>query len=159
MPRSPGPSTWSSWLAPTSLRSSRFRAPSPAAAVFGALVVATVGAFFVTTRLKRSAPVIESLTFNRHFSPNGDGRFDFVQFALRLRHTDDATISIVTRDGTRFRTIVENLTLNRGRRYRFRWDGRTQSDQIAPDGEYHVRVSLRRQGRVVTSGKKIFLDT
>jgi hypothetical protein len=121
--------------------------------------VATVGAFFVTTRLKRSAPVIESLTFNRHFSPNGDGRFDFVQFALRLRHTDDATISIVTRAGTRFRTIVENLTLNRGRRYRFRWDGRTQSDQIAPDGEYHVRVSLRRQGRVVTSGKKIFLDT
>jgi len=84
--------------------------------VFAVLVVATVGAFFVTTRLKRSAPVVERLTFNRHFSPNGDGRFDFVQFALQLRHTDDATISIVTRDGTRVRTIVENLTLDRARR-------------------------------------------
>ena len=35
---------------------------SPAALLFAALVVATVAAFFVTTRLKRSAPVIESLT-------------------------------------------------------------------------------------------------
>jgi hypothetical protein len=118
--------------------------------VFAALVVATVGAFFVTTRLKRSAPVIERLTFNRHFSPNGDGRFDYVQFALRLRHTDDATISIVTRDGGRVRTIVENLRVHKARRYRFRWDGRTASGAIAGDGEYHVRVSLRRQGRVVT---------
>jgi hypothetical protein len=127
--------------------------------VFAALVVATVGAFFVTTRLKRAAPVIERLTFNRHFSPNRDGRFDYVQFALRLRHTDDATISIVTRDGGKIRTLVENLTVHRGRRYRFRWDGRTGGGRVAPDGEYHVRVSLRRQGRVVTSGRKIFLDT
>src|SRR5256885_3869643 len=55
-------------------RTLRPRHVSPAALVFAALVVATVGAFFVTTRLKRSAPVIESLTFNRHFSPNGDRR-------------------------------------------------------------------------------------
>lgn len=135
------------------------RRPSPAALVFAALVVATVGAFFVTTRLKRSTPVIERLTFNRHFSPNGDGRSDYVQFALRLRHTDDATISIVTRGGDRVRTLADNRTVQKGRRFSFRWDGRTASGAIAPDGEYHVRVSLRRQGRVVTSGRKIFLDT
>ncbi len=33
--------------------------------VFAALVVATFAAFFVTTRLKRAAPVIEQLTFRR----------------------------------------------------------------------------------------------
>jgi len=44
--------------------------------VFAALVIATVGAFFVTTRLKRSPAVIERLTFIRHFSPNGDHRRD-----------------------------------------------------------------------------------
>jgi hypothetical protein len=53
--------------------------------------------------------------------------------------------------------------------YRLIGDGRVRgdpyvaltdlADRIAPDGEYHVRVSLRRQGRVVTSGRKIFLDT
>ncbi len=133
--------------------------PPLAALVFTALVVATVGAFFVTTRLKRSAPVIERLTFNRHFSPNGDGRVDTVRFALRLRRADDVTLSIVARDGGRVRTLAENLAVDAGRRYRFRWDGRTEAGRIARDGEYHVRVNLRRQGRVVTSGRKIFLDT
>lgn len=140
-------------------RTLRPRQLSPAALVFAALVVATVGAFFVTTRLKRSTPVIESLTFSRHFSPNGDGRSDVVVFALRLRRTDNVTVAIVTRDGTNVRTLAEDLSVRRGRRYRFRWDGRTAAGRVAPDGEYLVRVSLRSQGRVVTWGRKVFLDT
>ena len=103
--------------------------------------------------------MIERLTFNRHFSPNGDGRVDTARFALRLRRPDDVTVSIVTRDGGRVRMLAENLAVHAARRYRFRWDGRTDSGRIAADGEYHVRVGLRRQGRVVTSGRKIFLDT
>jgi hypothetical protein len=145
--------------AEVSRRTLRPRHVSPAALVFAALVLATIGAFFVTTRLKRSAPVIESLTFNRHFSPNGDGRADIVIFAIRLRRTDEVTVSIVTRDGSKVRTLADDLTVHQGRRYRFRWDGRTAAGRVAPDGEYHVRVGLRRQGRVVTSGRKIFLDT
>src|SRR5438270_4801887 len=138
---------------PVSAGAPVFRRVSPGALVFAALVFATVGAFFVTTRLKRSTPVIESLTFNTHFSPNGDGRLDTVLFAVRLRRTDDVTISIVTRDGSPVRTLAEDLNVHRGRVYRFRWDGRNTSGRVAPDGEYHVRVSLRRQGRVVTSGR------
>src|SRR4030081_2675797 len=90
-------------------RTLRPRQLSPAALVFAALVVATVGAFFVTTRLKRSTPAIEGLTFNRHFSPHGDGLLATVVFALRLRRTDDVTVSIVTRDGTTVRTLAEDL--------------------------------------------------
>ncbi len=133
--------------------------PSVGAMVFAALVVATVGAFFVTTRLKRSAPAIEQLKFNRHFSPNGDGVVDYARFGFRLRRPDEVTVSIVMRDGTRVRTLADNRELRRGKRYRFRWDGRTDSGAVAPDGEYHVRVSLRRQGRSATSPRKVFLDT
>jgi hypothetical protein len=133
--------------------------PSLGALVFAALVVATVGAFFVTTRLKRSAPAIEQLKFNRHFSPNGDGVVDYALFGFRLRRADDVTVSIVTRGGTRVRTLADNRELRRGKRYRFRWDGRTDAGAVAPDGEYHVRVSLRRQGRSATSPRKLFLDT
>jgi N,N-dimethylformamidase beta subunit-like protein/flagellar hook capping protein FlgD len=135
------------------------RLVSPGALVFAALVAATVGAFFVTTRLKRSAPVVERLTFNRHFSPNGDGRLDFAVFGFRLRRTDDATVSIVTRDGDEVRTLADNRALDERRRHRFRWDGRTDSGAVAPDGEYHIRVGLRRQGRTVTTPRKLFLDT
>ena len=127
--------------------------------VFAALVLATVGAFFVTTRLKRSTPVIEQLTFRRYFSPNGDRRFDSALFAFRLRRTDEVTVSIVNRDGDEVRTLAQDVELAGGRRHRFRWDGRTDGGPVAPDGEYHLRVGLRRQGRTVTSARKLFLDT
>lgn len=127
--------------------------------MFAALVFATVGAFFVTTRLKRSTPVIEQLTFRRSISPNGDGRFDAALFAFRLRRTDDVTVAIVNRDGDEVRTLAADVLLQGGRRHRFRWDGRNQAGRVAPDGEYHLRVGLRRQGRSVTSGRKLFVDT
>jgi hypothetical protein len=127
--------------------------------VFAALVFATVGAFFVTTRLKRSTPVIEQLTFRRSFSPNGDRRFDAALFAFRLRRTDEVTVAIVNRDGDEVRTLAADVLLQGGRRHRFRWDGRNEAGRVAPDGEYHLRVGLRRQGRSVTSGRKLFLDT
>ena len=95
--------------------------------VFAGLVVATFAAFFVTTRLKRAAPVIEQLTFRRSFSPNGDGRFDVALFAFRLRRSDDVTVSIVTRDGDEVRTLAEDVFLERGSRHRFRWDGRNDA--------------------------------
>ena len=73
---------------------SRLRRPAAVPVlVFAGLVVATFAAFFVTTRLKRAAPVIEQLTFRRSFSPNGDGRFDVALFAFRLRRSDDVTVS------------------------------------------------------------------
>jgi hypothetical protein len=135
------------------------RSVSPGAVVFAALVAATVGAFFVTTRLKRSTPVLEQLTFNRHFSPNGDGRLDLAVFAFRIRRTDEVTVSIVTRDGDQVRTLADDRRLDEHKRYRFRWDGRTDAGVVAADGEYHIRVGLRRQGRTVTTPRKLFLDT
>ncbi len=138
----------------------RFRRPATVPAlVFAGLVVATFAAFFVTTRLKRAAPVIEQLTFRRSFSPNGDGRFDAALFAFRLRRSDEVTVSVVTRDGDEVRTLAEDVSLQRGRRHRIRWDGRTDGGRVAPDGEYHLRVGLRAQGRTVTSSRKLFLDT
>jgi len=122
-------------------------------------VLATIGAFFVTTRLKRSTPVVEQLTFRRYFSPNGDGRFDAALFSFRLRRTDDVTVAVVNRDGDEIRTLAEDVELRGGHRHRFRWDGRTGAGPVAADGEYHLRVGLRRQGRTVTSPLKLFLDT
>ena len=44
-------------------------------------------------------------------------------------------------------------------RHRFRWDGRLTGGAVAPDGEYRLRVGLRRQGRTITSPRKLFVDT
>jgi hypothetical protein len=126
--------------------------------VFGLLVVATVGAFFVTTRLKRSAPVVENLTFARHLSPNGDGRLDFVDIGFRIKRADEVTFTIVDSGGDEVATLALDRELDAGR-HRFRWRGRTSAGVIAPDGDYRVRVGLRGEGRSITSRRKLFVDT
>ena len=126
--------------------------------MFALLVVATVGAFFVTTRLKRSAPVVNNVTFARYLSPNGDGRRDFVDIAFRIKNSDEVTVSVVDEDGDEAATLLRDVELNRGL-HRVRWDGRLTGGATAPDGEYHLRVGLRRQGRTITSPRKLFVDT
>ena len=74
--------------------------------VFALLVAATIGAFFVTTRLKRSAPVVEQLTFARYVSPNGDGRHDFVDIGFRIRRADEVTVAILSEEGDVVRTLA-----------------------------------------------------
>jgi hypothetical protein len=126
--------------------------------VFAALVVATFAAFFITTRLKRSPPVVEQLSFRRHFSPNADGRLDVEPISFKLRRSDDVTVSIVSADGDTVATLADDVSLTKGR-HRFRWDGRAAGDGAVADGEYRVRVRLRHQGRTVTSPRKLFIDT
>ncbi|MEX0993161.1 MAG: N,N-dimethylformamidase beta subunit family domain-containing protein [Solirubrobacterales bacterium] len=126
--------------------------------VFAALVVATFAAFFATTRLKRSPPVVQELAVRRHFSPNVDGRLDVAPVRFRLRRSDDVTVLIVSRDGEQVATLADDVRLGKGG-HRFVWNGRADDDRIAPDGVYYARVVLRHQGRVVTSPRKLFLDT
>jgi hypothetical protein len=122
------------------------------------LVVATVGAFFITTRLKRSAPIVEQLSFARYLSPNDDSRHEFVDIGFQIKRSDEVTVLLVSERGDEVRTLTRDISLPRGR-HRFRWDGRLDSGRVAPDGEYRVRVGLRRQGRTVTSPRKLFVDT
>jgi hypothetical protein len=129
-----------------------------ASGVFALLVVATVAAFFVTTRLKRSTPVVNSVTFARYLSPNGDGRRDYVDLAFRTRRPDEVTVSIVDKDGNDAVTLLSDVQLARGY-HRVRWNGRLSNGAVAPDGEYRLRVGLRRQARTLTSPRKLFVDT
>ena len=108
---------------------------------FGLLVVATVGAFFVTTRLKRSRPVVTRLTFSKYVSPNGDGRRYFVNIGFRTKETDDVTVAMISQGGDEVGMLVRDRKLRAGR-HEFRWDGRLASGAVAPDGRYRVRVGL-----------------
>ena len=78
----------------------RPRTATVATAVFAALVVATVAAFFVTQRLKRSAPVVRHVMLPLYISPNGDGRKDRAVIKFRLPKADDrVTVSITDANG------------------------------------------------------------
>jgi hypothetical protein len=136
------------------------RSPGTLAAqvVFALLVAASIGAFFVTTRLKRSTPVVQRLTFARYLSPNGDGRKDAILIHFRTKREDEVSVTIVNENGDEVRTLARDRLLYSGP-HRFRWDGRVAGGVPAPDGPYRVRIGLRRQGRSVLSPHRMFVDT
>ena len=126
---------------------------------FAALVVATFAAFFVTQRLKREPPVVQSVQARGFFSPNRDGRFDRAAFSFRLKRDDDVAVTVIEADGDPVRRLVRSRRLAAYRRLSLRWDGRDVDGRMAPDGRYRVRVGLRREGRSVTLPVTVRKDT
>src|SRR5215213_11389562 len=126
--------------------------------MFGVLVLLTVGAFFVTQRLKRAKPAIRHVDVPHWISPNGDGRKDAARLAFRLPKRDRVTVSIVDPGGDEIRRLLDDRMLAKGR-HRFVWNGRDASAAVAPDGVYFLRVTLRDQGRATTAPRGVHLVT
>lgn len=135
-------------------------------AAFVALVIATVGAFFVTQHLKVSTPLIQYRpapvpnTINPvygSFCPRRNGRGQIVLTDYRRMHisfylqnrSDNVTVQIVNHNGDPVRTIANNVFMraNPPKRHRFTWNGRLANGSVAPAGVYYIKVSLRQQGR------------
>jgi hypothetical protein len=126
---------------------------------FGALIVATFAAFFITQRLKREPGVLGQVRATPFFSPNSDSRFDRARIGFLLKEPDDVTVTVVDRDGQPIRRLARNEPLDAYRQLRLAWDGLDDSGRRAPDETYRVRVGLRRQGRSVLLPRNIDLDT
>jgi flagellar hook assembly protein FlgD len=130
-----------------------------AAGVFGVLVVATFGAFFVAQRLKNSPPVLGEIGVRPYFSPNGDGRFDVTRVTVRVKETDDITVAVIDTEGDEVRELTSNRHVHAGELVRLKWNGRTDDGRRAPDGRYRYRITLRHQGRSVKLATSVRLDT
>lgn len=135
-------------------------------AAFVALVIATVGAFFVTQHLKVTTPLIQGHpapvpdTINPVYGGvclrrNGKGvpvltsyRRMKVSFYLQNR-SDDVDVWIVNSAGDEIRQIASNVFMRAQppQRRGFSWDGRLANGSVAPAGVYHIKVFLIHQGR------------
>jgi flagellar hook assembly protein FlgD len=117
-----------------------------ARAVFALLVLATFAAFFVTQRLKHSPTVVQSVTMQPFFSPNGRGhRLEKMTFLIK--RADDVTVTVVNPSGDDIATLARDQRVPAYKRLKLSWDGRTDSGERAPDATYRVRVRLRNEGR------------
>jgi hypothetical protein len=130
-----------------------------AAVVFGVLVIATFGAFFVAQRLKNAPSVVQQFMRTPLFSPNRDGRKDRAHVTFKLKDTDEVTVSVVNHEGDEVRVLADDRHLPAYTPTSFVWDGRTDDGGRAPDGSYRIRITLRREGRSVTMARIIRLDT
>jgi hypothetical protein len=127
--------------------------------VFGVLVVATFGAFFLAQRLKNSPPVVGEIGVFPFFSPNGDGRFDKARLTFKPKETDDITVAVLDSSGDEVRQLLSSRHVHAGELVRLLWDGLTDDGRRAPDGRYRYRITLRHQGRSVKLASSVRLDT
>jgi len=130
-----------------------------ARAVFIILVGATVAAFFTAQRLKGEAAVAKVESLAAVFSPNGDDVKDVNLFRVVLRERSEVSVDVVDAAGDAVRRLADSATVGPQAPLRLRWDGRTDSGELVPDGRYRVRVILRREGRSVTVPSTTLVDT
>ncbi len=126
---------------------------------FSALVVATVGAFFVTQHLKVTTPLLAGFprpvpaVINPYGAKCGGVDHGSARVSFYLQHRSDTVdVYIVDSDGNIVRTLASGVDMRGGRRpvrKLFRWNGREDNGQVAPDGTYYIRVALRHQNRTV----------
>jgi hypothetical protein len=135
-------------------------------AAFVALVIATVGAFFVTQHLKVTTPLLDGhpsphpAAFNpvngqtcllpNHLGVRVPVSFTRTQISFYLLHrADDVDVYVVDQNGNIVDTLASGRHMPINRRRLFTWNGRTSRGTVAPDGTYNFRVSLIRQGRTL----------
>jgi hypothetical protein len=127
--------------------------------VFALLVLATLGAFVVTQKLKSGPPLVVRPYISTVFSPAPDARVRQARISFWIVHGDDVSVSIVDADGQIVRRLVDGRHLPARKRITRFWNGRTDGGHVAPDGSYRVRVALLGQGRTIDLAQPIVLDT
>jgi hypothetical protein len=132
------------------------------AVVFGVLVAATVGAFFLTQHLKSANPYINGLprpdppainpaagvVCRNLIGKRVSFRRTRVGFYLQTHaqvvdvlvfNADDEQVAIASGSGRYVRPGAKRYVF-------YSWDGRTSDGRVAPDGTYYFRVVLRSEG-------------
>jgi hypothetical protein len=140
--------------------------------VFAALVLACLGAFVLTQRLKHTPTVVQSFKLTPIFSPNPTGHIKEERISFKLASADEVTVTILDGGGDQVATLVRDQPVARYKQFSLRWNGRygdarahktfpdadgttivvpLNTGRPAPAGEYRVRVALHKQRRSVLS--------
>lgn len=140
--------------------------------VFAVLVLACIGAFFLTQHLKHTPTAVQEFRRTPFFEPSHPGPHEQEALSFKLEHADRVTVRVINSSGDTVATLVRDWPLERYRTFSLRWNGRRgtarryertrtetglpillalPSGPIAPAGEYRLEVSLRRQHKTVRS--------
>jgi hypothetical protein len=122
-----------------------------------ALLAATAAAFALTQGLKlQKSPISGTEVPRRVFSPVCECPTDAAPISFSLREADRIDVEIVD-GGTVVRTIEEGRSYPRGR-VTVEWDGRDDSGEVLPEGEYQPRVRLSEAHQTITLPNPIRID-
>ncbi len=140
--------------------------------VFGLVVIACFGAFFITQRLKHTPTAVQRFEVATSFTPSLPGLSGQERLSFKLAKADEVTVTIINAAGEEVATLVRDRPLARYKQFYVNWNGRRGEARsyilmhsphgvpillaespgpIAPAGEYRVEVTLRKQHKTVRS--------
>jgi FlgD Ig-like domain len=120
-----------------------------------ALLAATVAAFALTQGLKQQKSPVFRTSVDKIFSPVCSCTTGTATIAFRLREPDRLDVTILDGDHV-VRTLVSGRRF--GRDVELRWDGRDDSGEVLPEGEYRPRVRLREDRSTITFPNPMEID-
>jgi hypothetical protein len=123
-----------------------------------ALLVGSVAAFTYTQKLKLERSPIGRTTFDRWLSPGCGCEQDTARLRFQLRERERIDATIVDADGERVRTLLTASDEDAGP-VELEWDGRDDAGEVAPDGDYRVRVRMRDERRTIVIPVEVHVDT
>jgi hypothetical protein len=153
-------------------------------AVFAALVVATIGAFFISQHLKVTTPFISGVSgptptaINPVSGPTAcrdptsgrkvSERATTVSFYV-VHRADDVNVYVVNQFGTPVRTIARGVSMHKSKaptpeafravtKY-FSWNGRNAAGRVVAPGSYYFRVYLVHQQRTIELQQPVRIDS
>jgi len=153
--------------------------PDPlASAVLACLVLACLGAFFLTQRLKHTPTAVQALELTPVFSPYPGSHLKQEAISFKLKRADEATVTIVDSEGDVVATLVRRRPLPRYKQFSLRWNGRRgvarryqlthapngrpvlvalPAGRLAEPGDYRVEIRLHHQDRTIRSTRSFAL--
>ena len=142
--------------------------------VFVLLVLSCFAALLVIQRLKHTPTLVQRFELTKVIAPASKGESKEEHIAFKLAKADEVTVTIESSSGQTVATLVRDLPVARYKILSLRWNGRRGTahgygvlrkadgyktlvphnrGRIAPEGEYSVRVSLRRGARSIPSSR------
>jgi hypothetical protein len=153
-------------------------------AVFAALIVATIGAFFISQHLKVTTPFISGVSgptppaINPVNGPTAcrdpasgrkvSERSTTVSFYV-VHQADNVNVYVVDQSGATVRTIARGVPMHRSKaptphafrevtKY-FNWNGRSNAGRLVAPGSYFFRVLLVHQQRTIELQQPVAVET
>ena len=133
-------------------------------AIVAVMFVVSVAAFARAEQLKLTRSPVWGARIPREYSPNCRPNPlcmpHGAPLSFKLRQAARFRLEIVDSNGNVVRTLSPpDGRLHQKSRVTTRWNGRTQTGAIAPDGIYHLRVDLLSLGRTIVIPSRLMVDT
>jgi len=146
--------------------------------VLACLVLACLGAFFLTQRLKHTPTAVQAFELTPVFSPYPGARLKQEAISFKLKQADAVTVSIIDSEGNVVATLVRGRQLPRYKQFSLRWNGRRgtarryrltrtanghavlvalPSGPLAKPADYRVELRLHDQHRTIRSSRSFAL--